>query len=577
MFGSVMSGRHSRHAPLRIARYAPHITACSWLLALATLFSALAVALAALRHTGSLAFPIDDAYIYSNYVLAASQGHPFTYNLGETSGGITSLGWYILGTLFYWLLTPLHALLGGLAPPTVQPNALLAQQAGHLYLAAYLPGVLGLAFTALGVYRLAQLTLPAGGAWREAFCWLLGSVAVADLGLLWGAMSGLEVSLAAAVAVWAICLLIQDARAGRLRWSLLLAAVMPWARPDMAAIGIAGVLWLAGRGLARQEPAGTALRKAALYAGALLLGLTAMSAFYYAGWSQPLPSSFYAKVGGLRLGGKFFAAAQEFQLAGRFLPFIVAALSLAGGLLTWLWTPREQDREARREVSLSAALLLLASMGYVAALMLTLPWFGQEERYLLPVHPYLIVLLGMLAWRLLRLVPLDRLVIRPALALPAGLLVVLVFAGADYLWATRVYAVEVRNIADAHVAPALWLRSNAPPGSLVASEPIGAVKLFSGRPTIDLVGLTTPATLGTYGDWPRAWQALHQAGAAYLLYYPRWFDNAHPPAWAVQQQAFNIPDNRIVGDSLIAVYSLQWNKYDGQRLRPLPMTFSVRR
>src|SRR3954447_12424508 len=153
-------------------------------LGLLSLGCALAVGFASARHTGSLAFPIDDAYIYSNYALQASQGHFFTYNPGETSGGITGLGWYILLTLAYWLLSPFQSLLGGLAPAIVRPGAQLAEQAGHLYLAAYIPGVICLAATATGVYRLAQLCLPLSAknpAARNALCWLLGALAAADL------------------------------------------------------------------------------------------------------------------------------------------------------------------------------------------------------------------------------------------------------------------------------------------------------------------------------------------------------------------------------------------------------------
>jgi hypothetical protein len=129
-----------------------------------------------------------------------------------------------------------------------------------------------------------------------------------------------------------------------------------------------------------------------------------------------------------------------------------------------------------------------------------------------------------------------------------------------YLWATRNYVVEVRNIRDAHILPALWIEGNTPPDSALASEPIGAVRLFSGRRTIDLVGLTTPATLGTYRDWPEAWPALEAAGATHLLYYPDWFDDGEPPAWAVEAQRFRIPDNRIAGSDVIAVYGLDWRR-----------------
>ena len=85
--------------------------------------------------------------------------------------------------------------------------------------------------------------------------------------------------------------------------------------------------------------------------------------------------------------------------------------------------------------------------------------------------------------------------------------------------------------------------------------------LFSGRPTVDLVGLTSPATLGTYGDWNRAWPALRNAGAGYLLFYPRWFDGGEPPAWAVTERNFEIADNRIAGGNLITVYRLDWSKW----------------
>ncbi len=320
----------------------------------------------------------------------------------------------------------------------------------------------------------------------------------------------------------------------------------------------------------------------------MAVGFGAMSLVYFVGWGEPLPSSFYAKVGGLRLSGKFFAAAQEFVLAGDYLPFIAGALALFGGLTQWLLPMRSgQSEKDRRESSSAALLLLMVSMIYTIGLMATLPWFGQEDRYLLPLHPFIIVLVGMLVLRIadcgLRII-LNRqdaknakvrqdyqgnpqsAIRNPQLRGPqllrlGALAVMLLLVAVDYLWATRVYAVEVRNIEDAHIKPALWIAQNSAPDSIVASEPIGAVKLFSGRRTVDLVGLTTPATLGTFEDWPRAWPVLKAAGASYLLFYPDWFDGHKPPGWAVQGARFAIPDNRIAGADVIAVYSLQWDRY----------------
>ncbi|HMA37400.1 MAG TPA: hypothetical protein VKY74_23305, partial [Chloroflexia bacterium] len=104
-----------------------------------------------------------------------------------------------------------------------------------------------------------------------------------------------------------------------------------------------------------------------------------------------------------------------------------------------------------------------------------------------------------------------------------------------------------------------WLAAQAPPGVVLAAEPIGAIRLFSGHPTVDIVGLTTPAQLGHYGDWPATRALLQARGAAYLLYYPRWWPGGRPLPWAREVQRFAVPDNRMAGDSTIAVYQLSFS------------------
>ncbi|MEA2575142.1 MAG: hypothetical protein QOH93_2440, partial [Chloroflexia bacterium] len=504
-----------------------------WLIVAVAFLCALSLAGASLRHTGSMAFPIDDGYIYSNYVASAAQGQFFTYNPGETSGGITGFGWYLLCLLVYWLLAPFHSMLGGLAPVIVRENPGLAAQAGHLFLAAYIPGALCLAATGLGTRKLADLALPQTEGRtlsRDIVCWLLGVAAASDLGLTWGAMSGLEVPLSTALVVWAMCLLLLDWRRGRPGWSLLLGAALPWARPDVMVFAGVGLVWLVLRFLFAADAVSRrkAGRFAALYFLACAAGAGLLSLIYYLGWGHPLPSSFYAKVGGLRLFRGFASAAQELLLAGRIWPFVVAGLALLGGLL-WLLRPASRGGPAETRWT---ALYLLTSFGcFVSALMLIQPWFGQEDRYILPVHPCAIVLVGMLAWYFVSAIPLEGLLVRrlvqPGLAAAVVVLVVL----NNYVWATQNYVVYVRNITDAHVEPARWLAHNTPPDALVASEPIGAVRLFSERRTFDVVGLTTPAALGTYGAWETMEPAMRKAGADYLLIYPVWFEGG-PPAWA---------------------------------------------
>jgi hypothetical protein len=541
---------------------APDARRYRWLVPLPALAACAAIAAAALRHTGSLAFPIDDGYIYSNYVAEAARGHLFTYNAGELSGGITSAGWYALSLLANLVLAPAKALMGGLAPQLLQADTRLAEEAGHSYLSAYIPGVLLLAVTALGLYRLLLPLVPGtgGSASRRGFCAAAGAVGACSPGLAWGAMSGLEVPLSTAAAVWAVTLLSEEAPRGRLRWSLLAAALLPLARPDLVVVGLACLGWLALRAVLLSEGRAGAASMAVLYLGALAAGAAVMAAVYVVGWGKPLPSSFFAKVGGLRFGARFFSATAELVTAGSWLPFAGGALALGAGLWQAAYATRRRDEEESVRARWTALLVLVVLAAYVAAMMLTLPWFGQEDRYLLPVQPFGFALISAALWRVAgRIV--ER--ARPATARAGVAIAVAATVLGVYLWATRLYVVEVRNISDGHIAPALWLAANSREDAVIAAEPIGAVRLFSGRRTVDLVGLTTPATLGTYRDWPRAWPALRAAGAEYLLFYPAWFDAKRPPAFATEVRRFEIPDNRIAGDGVIAIYRLDWARYNG--------------
>lgn len=527
----------------------------------------LAFLFAALRHTQSLSFPVDDGYIYSNYVLGASTGHPFEYNPGETSGGITGLGWLLVCTLVYWLLAPFHALLGGLAPPEVQAvSGDLAQQTGHVLLAAHIPGVVCFAFTVVGVYRLALLTLPPSARnprFRDFIAVVTAFAVAGDITLVWGTLSGLEVPLSLVLSVWAVVFLLAEYKKGALRWSLLFVALLPWARPDLLAISGAAFVWLLLRALLAPGQQGRtgALRNVALYAVAIALGLAAMCSIYFVGWGRPLPASFYAKVRSLRIGDTMFTAVRQLLLGGRDFPVVAGAFALVGGLVQTIFPPRSLDKEDRGETAWNTLLVLLVGVIYLLAIMLTLSWFGQEERYLMPLHPFGIVLLGLLVWRVLDLLPVDRAFARPIMRPLALAVVALVLVATDYVWATRQYVVEVRNIRDAHIIPSLWIRANVPANSMVASEPIGAIRLFSGHRTFDIVGLTSPAALDTYRDWPRSWAMLHSIAPDYFLYYPSLFPGGSPPAWATEVQRFPIPDNRIAGADLIAVYKFDWAKY----------------
>ena len=228
---------------------------------------------AALGRTASWSFPIDDAYIYSNYVLAATQGQWLQYNPGEPSGGVTGPAWLLLLAAIYPLTAPLADLARTLAPQLVQTgDPALAATAGRLLLSAYTLGGVLFALAAWGTARLAaECYRPLrGGAWVAGAA---GLALLLDRTAIWGAFSGLEIPLSLAIGPWALARLAAETRAGpRLRVSLVLAALLPWARPELAVVGAAGVVWLAW-GAARRT-GGVGWRPVAQYAGALLGGLS---------------------------------------------------------------------------------------------------------------------------------------------------------------------------------------------------------------------------------------------------------------------------------------------------------------
>lgn len=491
-------------------------------------------------------FPIDDGYIYSNYARHAAAGRWFAYqDVGdERSGGVTSLLWYLLLTPTYWLIAQLLPSLG---------------VAGGLQLAAYLLGGLLLAASAGLMFALSGLLLvpllPTALAGLRPL--VLGLPPLLLLLLTpqatWAALSGLELPLSICLVLAALYTFLRAVLVGDAPgWgAAMFAGLLAWARPELAAVAVllaAITLVLA----ARHRGWRGALRYILVIA---LLGVLLLL-IYWLGTGRPLPSSFYAKSGQLAIfSPRFFQAIIQLWADGGW-PFIAlfGAAILTGGLA--LFSARPQARG----LSLVAAVLTLHTLATSAATV----WYGQMERYLLPVFPLALLLAAALPMLMISFIRFSGKqqghdISRRYIVASWGLLVVLIVAG---LLLTRDaasgYAIQARNIADAHIAPARWLAANAPAAALVATEPVGALGLFSNRATFDLVGLTSPPMLGYYRDWGYTWQQLRTRRVAYLLYYPQWFKDQRitPPAWLTPAVRFAIPDNRIAGASEIVLYKV---------------------
>ncbi len=516
-------------------------------------------------------FPIDDGYIYSNYAQHAADGQWFSYQDGggEISGGVTSLLWYLL-------LTPTYAALRFLLGFSGLGAADL------LAIAAYLLGAVLLAASGGLMFKLADLLIapllpPRLASLRP----LVLSLPPLLLLLLtpqatWAALSGLEIPLSIALVLAALYTILRDLQAGQGPGgaAAISAGLLAWARPELAAVA----------GLLVAVALGYALRHRATLAAALRYLLTVFAlggllvAIYWLGTGRPLPASFYAKSGQLALFSPRFTQAVQQLIADGGWPFLAL---FAVAMLTALLVFFKRHNPEAIGLSIVGAALALHTVATSAATV----WYGQMERYLLPVYPLALLLVVALPVAGLRILDFRFWILEgrkvaglethPPPAPPGGrgdgrfyllpaTFIILVVAGILLSReAATGYAVQARNIAQAHIAPARWLVTHTPPDTLVATEPVGALRLFSARPTLDIVGLTTPAMLGHYRDWDYTWRYLRQRNAAYLLYYPQWFkeQGIAIPAWLHEAQRFKVEDNRIAGANEVVLYRLDWGAY----------------
>jgi hypothetical protein len=188
---------------------------------------------------------------------------------------------------------------------------------------------------------------------------------------------------------------------------------------------------------------------------------------------------------------------------------------------------------------------------YFGVRVITLPEAGQVARYITPMYPALAVIVAAGLGRV------ERVLSRPRLAAGVAMAVIACWGvWTDYDFARDGYAVHVRNMDDGAVAPAFWIREHTPAGSRVAFEQAGAVGLYADRPTLDIVGLTTPDMLGHFRDWEYTKQYLRLRGASYLLFFPAWFPGQHTPDWVRPVMNFPIPDNQIAGSDPIVLYAV---------------------
>lgn len=418
---------------------------------------------------GFTAVPLDDAWIHFVYADNALRTGVLHYNPGQPAAGTSSLLWVLA------LALPIR--LGIYAPVAAKLLGLLTQLA-----------LATLVFATLR--RLADRRLAVVGA-------LL--VCADPIGMFAG-LSGMEVLPYAALAFGAAAAL----AAGRTTWAGYLAGLTVIARPDGALL--AGVVIVCGlwheASTARGRPAGTRqLGRTALslIGPPLLFGL----AWAYLNWRATgrfLPASFHVRAGGWStffdlppLGEIFGNLAEAGSFVGQPLQWMLYAL----GLVWIAWR-----RDARLWVFVIFPWLVTLLLAGEKLQILGGTFLGH--RYIVPALPFFLFvqLLGaafvfelLLEKRVLhrtyRKRYLPALIALAALALLIGDPRLVVRHTNDL---RHEFAAACRDIERMDVAVGRWLADNTPPGARVGTFDAGAAAFFSGRETVDILGLNTPYT-----------------------------------------------------------------------------------
>ena len=445
--------------------------------------------------------PLDDAWIHLVYARSLATLHGFAYNPGQLETGSTSPLWAVL----------------------LVPASWAARLFGtSVVIPAKLTSVLAAVSTSVGAARLVR------GLGFGLAAELTAGLAIAfDPALAFAQVSGMEVMLASALALWAL----GDLAAERFGMASLWAALAPLARPEMALVTLLVLSVAEWRMHQRQVP--LRARLLVLIPTVALVGGWILYCLFVSGY--PLPSTFYVK----------FASRQDYLAHNLEIIFTQVLPSwpwFAHGTGFVLWGVGAVALYRRGLVArLTATFPLVFFLAAAGSRLIneSSPFYWQ--RYLLPAHALLLLTLGVgaaaavawvwqgrhRAWAPAHAIGMAVLVLGSLFDLPATL-----HRSAD------LFAWNCQNIEELNVAMAKWLRDNTPAYEPIAVTDAGAARYFGDRPIIDLIGLndhrylhherererevnririvsTFSSLLPSLRDNP-AWQVIHRSATAHL-------------------------------------------------------------
>ncbi|MEO0078107.1 MAG: hypothetical protein ABIK86_03800 [candidate division WOR-3 bacterium] len=416
-------------------------------------------------------FPLDDPWIHLTFARNLAQGRGFSFNPGEPVAGSTAPLWTLILALAHVFL----------------------KNATEMVVAAKVLSAVFLVVASVYAFRLGMLLT------GDRRAGLASGIVVATLGPMgWALMSGMEVTLSAALTLAGIYHYLNRPRGPGWFVAWVLFGLAALARPE--ALVLPG--FVAIDALLRRYW----LKEKVLFWRGVAVWLAVLVPYFVFNLvlsGSPFPQTFAAKAsatsifavfarGDLGLLGRLFTRAVPLYI-GEYAAFLwrinpVLALLIPVGLIGLVHQTIRSGRAVGFVVS-------LFGLGFVPVIGLTAPVFGpafQSGRYVGNVTALLAVVAvagGYLLGRALRHRAIKLGVI--------GVLVVLALFNTVTvgLATARNTAQATKSINEMQVKLGLWLRENTPEAATLGCNDIGAIGYLSGRKIIDLSGLVTKEIL----------------------------------------------------------------------------------
>jgi len=441
-------------------------------------------------------FPLDDAWIHLQFARNLGTGHGFSYNPGIPVAGSTAPLWTIV------LATP-------------------ARLGWDPILSTKILGTALTIVTAMLASSLAEWLTRSRGAG-----FFVGLALALSPKMAWGSLSGMEVTLYAALVTATLVTYLRALETGSPWWGAL-AGMAGFARPETFIVfPILALDWTirVARGLV---PGSRPLR----FILPMLLFAIPTSAFIVLNLrisGHPLPMTFYAKTYGM--------GTVPSLMEGRWHDAFVAAawypIDFVYQLLTWC----ESEYPDLALGALMGTLALIGAVGdpanrrrgsyLLVAILVVAPFLkgivAPEPPLLVHDGRYLFHLLVMfLVVSVVGVLELRR-IVRVRWIVPLFLILAMLRLGLGLYDDATNYAAMVKNINDLQVATAKWLVAETSPQARIATNDIGAIKYFSHRFLIDTEGLVTPEAIQPKRQ-RRFVPFLEGARPDLLIIFPEWY------------------------------------------------------